>query len=114
MKVLIIDDDKIVVDLCKTFLNLYAVDTVCFERFTDALTILEKGEFDFILLDKTLPDINEDEMLTYLQKLNLSQKIILMTGDAYEYEDELIKNVRTVLLKPFHIEKLKDLLSLKK
>lgn len=112
MRVIIVDDDKNILDLCETLLKRNSIDFMSFQRFHDAIPVIEEGLFDLLLLDKTLPDIKFEEMYEILKKYGIGEKTVLMTGDSGFTKSEIIKSVvvKDVLFKPFYLNELIDIL----
>ena len=81
MRILIADDDRAIVDLFKAFFKKkteHEVDGVYCGN--DALTLLAKVIYDLVILDKTMPDIEGDEIVKYIRQNGLKTKIIIFSG----------------------------------
>ena len=68
MEILIIEDDKGIVDLLQAKLNSPEDHAVCVYSANDALSWLNKHSPDLMLLDYGLPDMNGDEFINELRK----------------------------------------------
>ena len=62
-KVLIVDDDPLNLALLAEFINDAGYDSMCVENGTKALQAAKDGEFDTILLDRVMPDMDGIEVL---------------------------------------------------
>ncbi len=109
-KVLIIDDEEEIGIFIKKVLeknNIYARFVL---RGEDALNILKKEEFDVILLDYRLPDMNGFEILNIIKndKLGEFSSIILMTayGDNETGLNAIKAGFNDYIAKPFNVENL--------
>jgi len=89
MKVLIVEDDPIVNRLFKTNLENYNVNVTIAKNGVEAYkTLLNiKEEFDYIVIDITLPDENGAEISKFI-KSRFTSKIIIYTAHTYQdYKD---------------------------
>ncbi len=78
--ILIIDDERVICDGCRIVLSEkgYRVD-ICMEGKAGLDSSLE-GEYDIVLLDMKLPDIDGMEILQTLRKVKPGAYVIVMTG----------------------------------
>jgi DNA-binding NtrC family response regulator len=78
--ILTIDDERVICDACHLVLSEkgYSVDI----RMTgnDGLKAIKKGNYDVVLLDMKLPDMEGMEILQILRKENPDLYVIVMTG----------------------------------
>jgi two-component system sensor histidine kinase TorS len=85
-KVLVIDDDRTVLDLMKTILEErgFQVHTAATSR--EALRMLRDNLYDFAFLDLVLPDMNGILLSQEIRKLapNLLDHTVFMTGVTLE------------------------------
>lgn len=92
--ILIIDDSalmrRILSDIIKKDSRLHVADIA--KNGEMALDIVKKNKekFDVILLDYFMPDMNGDELLQELNKLNIKAKIVLISGVIKEDAMEII------------------------
>ncbi len=107
MKILIIEDEYALADVIKERLikENYFVE-ICTdgeEGYYEAL-----NNYDLIILDVMLPNMNGFDILTNLRKNNIDSKIIMLTAKSM-IEDKLngLENgANDYLTKPFHIDEL--------
>ena len=113
-KILVIDDDKDINNLFKTFLeyNSYYVDA--YTDPIDALYYFKKNEYDLVLLDLKMPQINGIAMFHALKNRDDKVTICLITADL-SYLEQLkgkIPNIeKYVIHKPILLRNLKDKLN---
>lgn len=108
MRILIIEDEYSLADVIKERLSKekYLVDIE-----TDGLVGLYKaleGNYDLIILDVMLPNMNGFEILKELREKEINSKIIMLTAKSM-LEDKLIGlngGANDYITKPFHIEEL--------
>ena len=79
-KALVIDDDKTMLDLMKFQLNAEGFDVTTADRGTKGLSYVEENEFDIILTDLNLPDIDGIEMVRRCKEFSPNTEIIMVTG----------------------------------
>jgi signal transduction histidine kinase len=79
-RILIVDDDPVILMLCQRILEAdgYVVATV--KRGEDALARLESEPFDLLLTDIRLPGLDGLQVTTRLRERNLDIVVITMTG----------------------------------
>ena len=108
MKILLIEDEKSLVNIIKETLenNKFKVDFTLNgkEGYEKALT----NDYDLIILDVMLPEKNGFDILKDLKKNNITSKIIMLTAlSSLENKlDGFNKGADDYLTKPFHIEEL--------
>ena len=103
MKILIVDDmDVARVALRSAFENEgFEVD----EAKNGKQTILkvEKNNYDYVILDLGLPDMNGIEILKKIKKLDRETKVIILTGESEDkkiFNEAVLNGVQHYLLKP--------------
>jgi DNA-binding NtrC family response regulator len=79
-KALIIDDDKATLDLLKFQLQAEDFEVVSADCGAKGLNSVQNDEFDIILTDLNLPDINGIEMVRRLKEDAPETEIIMVTG----------------------------------
>ena len=108
--ILIIEDNylmrfslKSIIDGC----NKYIVDTAC--DGNETLKIIKEKEFDLLLVDIQLPDINGIDLAKQILKKIPSQKILFITGlDHNKYLNQVIETQNNgFILKDIEPEDLK-------
>lgn len=87
-RALVIDDDKLAIDLLTFYLTSegFQVDTA--ENGADGLKLAGDNEYDIILTDLNLPDFNGIEMVRKSKEISPSTEIIVVTGE-YSVEKAL-------------------------
>ncbi|VAX27426.1 hypothetical protein MNBD_NITROSPIRAE02-809 [hydrothermal vent metagenome] len=111
LRILVVDDDAIVVDVFRGFLELLGHEATVTCSPLKALDMLVKEKFDFVLVDFRMPEMNG---LTFMQKAEEfidKNRLWLLTGDVLSFEVELLKkrgNIR-ILEKPVSIGSFKTL-----
>ena len=101
MRVLQIEDDVLTAKAVETILKSegHECDTAHFGE--DALAMTEKCEYDIILLDLGLPDMDGSEVLRHLRTAQVRTPVIIQSGLVLrknEFKDPAVNNF---LAKPF-------------
>ncbi|MDE7170150.1 MAG: response regulator transcription factor [Mucispirillum sp.] len=123
-KILVVDDDKEICELLDMFLTLEKYDVVSANTGLDGLDKFHGGNFDVILLDISLPDINGQQLCKLIRKESdipiimvsandsVSDKVICLEFGADDYISkpfenmELIARIKAVLRRAdMHSEK---------
>lgn len=113
-KVLILDDDKLQLQLLQEMLRRIAGDSwqvfAC-NHVIDALTILHNEQPALMLMDIEMPEMNGTEMITHINHTNIT--VIAMTAHDTSIREQLIKaGFDDCLFKPFSMEKLSAILGI--
>lgn len=107
-RALIIDDDKSTLELFEFQLRVEGYSVVSAATGKRGLELAEADEFDVVLTDLNLPDINGIEMVKRSKAISPATEIIVVTGDAStEKAVEAIRvGARDYIVKPVDFEKL--------
>ena len=107
-KALIIDDDKSTLDLLKFQLEAENFVTTTADCGAKGLSFVQEDEFDIILTDLNLPDINGIEMVRRIKEIAPETEIIMITG--YSSTDKVIEATKAgafhFIEKPVEFEEL--------
>ncbi len=83
IKILIVDDDKVVADILKDLISEdseRSVD-VCYDGLT-AIERIQKNPYDLILVDLVMPRVGGLDLLKYAKKVNPDVIVVIITGYA--------------------------------
>ena len=113
-KVLILDDDKLQLQLLQEMLRRIAGDSwqvfAC-NHVMDALTTLHNEQPALMLMDIEMPEMNGMDMIAHINHSNMT--VIAMTAHDTSIREQLIKaGFDDCLFKPFSIEKLSAILGI--
>ena len=132
MKILIVDDDAIVIKSCSRILESEGFEIACVGSADEALEAVKKCDFDLLLIDVIMPRHNGLYLIKELKKVLPAMPVIVMSGyptpetisevslsgaDRFIPKpfrpDELMKTIRQVLQrkqggKPFPIPPADD------
>ncbi len=118
MKILVVDDDAIVIKSCKRILEAEGLEVSTVPSADEALEMMKKYEFDLLLIDVKMPKHDGMFLMREIKKLIPDMPIIVMSGyptpetisdvlnlGATQFipkpfrPDELMKTIRPVLQK---------------
>ncbi|MDN3498689.1 response regulator transcription factor [Microbacterium sp. APC 3898] len=106
-KVLLVDDEKRMLDLVALYLRPYDYRCVKADSGKQALELLNKEAFDLVLLDIMMPDMDGWEVCREIRKFS-NVPIIMLT--AREQQEDIVKGLRLgaddYMTKPFGEEEL--------
>lgn len=82
MKILVVDDDKYMLDLVGSILKKHDMDVVSRSNVGDAIRELAGGGFDCVLLDLHMPGMDAFSAIPVIKNISPSVDIGVMTGDT--------------------------------
>lgn len=107
-RILIVDDEERYRITLSKLLRVHGLDVTHVGRAREALDQLQEQEFDVILLDVKMPEMNGIEALAEIKKLKPDIEVIMLTGHASV--DVAVEIMRLggyeYLLKPCPMEEL--------
>ena len=113
-KILILDDDKLQLQLLQEMLRRIAGDTwqvfAC-NHVMEALTTLHNEQPALMLMDIEMPEMNGMDMIAHINHTNMM--VVAMTAHDTSILEQLLKaGFDDCLFKPFSMEKLSDILGI--
>lgn len=117
LRLLLIDDDKIQLELTAAMLKQQNIDSVCCERPDELIAALKNEHFDLLLTDVQMPALNGFELLNLLRRSEIPQAVtipvVAVTARSDMKEQDFVeKGFIGCLHKPFSINDLCRMLSL--
>ena len=112
IKVLLIDDNIQLVDMVKEYFSSHAVIEVSDVAYngSDGLTLLEKNEYNVVLLDLIMPGMDGIKLLEEINKKDINPHIIVLT--SYNSPEVIRKvsglGIKYFMLKPFELSELEN------
>lgn len=108
MHVLVVDDEFSVRQLLATYLTLdgHTVETAV--NGHDGLEKFQTGQFDLVLLDLSIPQINGDKLAAAIKRISAGTPVILLTGFL---DHPKSAGVDLVVSKPIGYTEFRQLLS---
>jgi len=108
MRILLAEDDRSQAESIQSWLELdgYQVDWV--ERGDYALTAIEQHDYDCILLDRGLPQLAGEKVLTIIRYKQKNVPVIFITArdSIHDRVEGLDLGANDYLIKPFSLEEL--------
>lgn len=105
--ILIVDDEKKITQVVKAYLDKEGYNCIAANNGEQALKYLTNKNFDLIILDRMLPDINGESICKKIRETSMVH-IIMLTAKT-EYEDR-IEGFNTgcddYVCKPFNVKEL--------
>ena len=108
IRVLVIDDEKVVRDFLGRFLKLNDIESRIVGDGLEAIEAAKKEDFDMVFLEIHMPKIDGPETIRELKKIKPSLKFVLMTAC---YTDDIVQEAKeegisVCLKKPFVVEEI--------
>lgn len=105
-KILIIDDDALVVATIKSVLKRKDHEVVCASSGREAIALLQKADFDLAICDMIMPDMEGLETITHLKKVKPQLPVIAMSGGGRTKNMDFLRLAESIgaadsLPKPF-------------
>ena len=114
LKVLVVDDEKVIRDFLSRFISLQSAQVMTVENGRQAIEAVRKEKFDLAFLDIRMPGMNGWDVFGELNKISPGLFCVFMTGYATEEAlFERMKNLGIVCFKkPFdNLNQIKEILS---
>ena len=112
IKALVVDDEEIILGFLKRLLNGWGYQAEIINTPREAIEKITKNNYDFIILDVKMPDINGQQLYNMIAELkpSLINRIIFATGDVMNKSTAFFLNETEapVLTKPIDINELKE------
>lgn len=112
MKILIVDDDPMIVELFEMDLKLNYQDCLIFtaENGEDALNLCKETDFDLVFTDGKMPKMDGIELSTTLKEMNYGAVIVLVTGyhKLLDEDNSGQFGITKVLRKPVNFEEMHE------
>ncbi len=116
-RVLIAEDSSVIQNLARKILEFQNYDITAVKNGEQVLQILEKEDFNILLLDINMPVMDGMECVRRVRALDDSAKaevpIVAITGNAKNYTEEEFKTAgfNDVLVKPLNFDRLVEVVN---
>lgn len=107
-RVLVVDDESVVLDACTRALRHLAYDVRAVSSGAEALSLLKSESFDLLLTDLKMPELDGIELLRQVRQLDPHLTTMVLTGHG-TIESALAsirQGVSGFVLKPFTLQEL--------
>lgn len=109
LRILVVEDEPLVREVITVYLDEdgHRVETA--ENGVEGLERFEAGEFDIVLTDRAMPEMNGDQLAVAIKKKQPHMPVVLLTGfgDLMEAGGERPAGVDVVVGKPFTFDTLR-------
>ena len=106
IRILIVDDEKPICDLIDMNLSAAGYDCKSVQDGLAAIDLIEKENFDLILLDIMLPGADGFDIMEYIKPLKIPVIFITAKSDVRDKVRGLKLGAEDYLVKPFEIMEL--------
>ena len=111
-KILVIDDEKLILEAIETILEDFGYQVECFNDPLEGERDAIKNNYDLILVDIRMPERNGAEVTEAILKAKPDAKILILTAHPTHplAKKALDAGAKALLKKPFEISKVLDFL----
>ena len=106
IKILIVDDEKPICDLIDLNLTSAGYHCTAVQDGLEAIDLIEKEEFELVLLDIMLPEIDGYELLEYIRPMGTPVIFITARGSLQDRIQGLRIGADDYIVKPFEVIEL--------
>lgn len=110
--VLLVDDEEYIVNVLREIISHWIPDIDSVQSGREALEMIKKKDYDFILSDIRMPDMSGMELYQRLRefKSELADRFIFLSGDTHSDDVRCFLEATMVkyLNKPFQVRELID------
>lgn len=112
MKVLVVEKDDSLAGLLRALLENWGYETQHCTRGKEAVRLFRIGDYDMVLMELLLPDMNAVELISTLKEISPDVRIVAMTGkNSKELEARIREQgILYYMVKPLETENLRALL----
>jgi putative nucleotidyltransferase with HDIG domain len=112
-KILVVDDEEDIQDLCKLILTQAGYQVDAASDGINALSKIQEGEFDLLLLDIMMPRMGGLDLLRNFREMSIDIPTVVLTsfGSMENTIASLRLGVKDFLVKPFVKEELLDVVN---
>lgn len=108
MRILIVEDDDRIADFLLRALNAEGHQCTCYSSGENAVSFIQNGDFEFILLDLMLPGVSGISICQELRLRQIDTPIIMLT--AMDSTEDVVHGLKMgaddYMTKPFDIDEL--------
>lgn len=103
IKILLVDDDPIILDLMKEYVTSFGFDFATASNGVEAANALENDFYSIVITDISMPEMDGIELLKHVRLNHPKTGVIVVTGlsEEYSYVDVINAGAIDYLTKPF-------------
>jgi diguanylate cyclase (GGDEF)-like protein len=108
IRILIVDDDPLVLELLGISINSFGFKPVAANNGREAIALLQKEEFELVITDMMMPEIDGMQLLEHVKKNYPRTDVIVVTGytGTFSYMDVIRAGASDFISKPFNTDEL--------
>ena len=112
-RVLVVDDDPLVREVISAYLSEDGYTVALAVNGREGLEKFSAGEFDIVLTDRSMPEMEGDELAREIKKIRPSVPVVLVTGfgDIMAATGDKPEGVDVIMSKPFTMAGLQNTLA---
>jgi two-component system cell cycle response regulator CpdR len=109
-KILVVDDEPLVCEAVKMLLEFDGHAVVTASDGKEALALFERGRFDLVITDYTMPGMKGDELALALKARLPGQPVVMLTAHAEMLKTSAVPlvGVDQLVSKPFQLADLRE------
>jgi len=109
-RILVVDDEPFVCDAVRMMLVFDGHQVQTVNSGKDALSVFEKGKYDLIITDFSMPEMKGDELAAAIKSRDPGQPVVMITAYAemLQAAGNPLPGVDFVISKPFLLENLRE------
>lgn len=107
-KILIVDDDPVILDLMGTYVNTFGYDHVAAADGVEAVQKLKEEAFSIVFTDMIMPNMDGMQLLKHIKERYPQIGVIVITGygNTFTYTDVIKAGASDFISKPFNADEL--------
>lgn len=107
-KILIVDDDPVILDLMGTYVNTFGYDHVAAGDGVEAMQKLKEEAFSIVFTDMIMPNMDGMQLLKHIKEHYPQIGVIVITGygNTFTYTDVIKAGASDFISKPFNADEL--------
>ena len=108
LRILVIDDEKVVRDFLAKFLELEGAYVVLAKDGAEALALARQEEFDSVFMEINMPGMDGIQALRELKKIQPSATYVMMSGNHTDtrIDEAISEGAAWCFKKPFDLEEI--------
>lgn len=113
IKVLVVDDEAVVRDFLKRFLNYEGIEADTAGGGYQAIAMAGKVRYDMIFLEVRMPEIDGLQVLKEFKKLNAASMYVMMASNDKDerLEEAKREGAYVCMKKPFDFEEIRSVIN---
>lgn len=110
-KILVVDDEQDICGIAQLLLENAGCDVVSTTESARALKAIEQTDFDLLITDMLMPEMDGVELINSIRRIKPEQRILAMSGGGLAPRESYLQiasmyGVTAVLAKPFNRDQL--------